>query len=258
MDVYFFSNLAYRIIPCNVLDSIYTLRKNGFNTVTISDIARTLSGNLKLKATHKLLNIIRNSILKMQNIYIHINCEKEMYNRKDTRTKEIKYYAGKLLNIDEEIVKSPANGKKIIMIHLLADSPLYQYANQIHQIAVYPNEYLMTEKNNNVNSISIKRYVIIRIIQIISQNKLKNNRLSLYWQYGEKKGGLYNTLNYHPDGSEKWRTKTKPMIMKNIKATLDKMKKLGVIQEYVPYRASGDNSAKSAVLGFEIVIPDRR
>ena len=63
----------------DVLDSIYTLRKNGFNTVTISDIARTLSGNLKLKATHKLLNIIRNSILKMTPGCFccrlhHINC----------------------------------------------------------------------------------------------------------------------------------------------------------------------------------------
>ena len=123
------------------------------------------------------------------------------------------------------------------------------------------------EFNDTDEAILIKRYVIKRVAQIVKKNSLNSNKISFLWldkAEGEQRG-LYPELGYkvpepkdyendadYKKAAKKWREKTKPMINRVVKGTLETLKKASAITRYEEYREDGTKNPTSPVVGYKI------
>ena len=238
-----------------VMDAAYTIMNSGLTMVTAEWIARVMSGNKDQKLTDNKLKNIRASIDKLRSVHIRIDCTEEISARKGKKGKDKSFvYESYLLPLDKIEARYEANGKEVIAYPVLTKPALYRYAEEINQIIEIPTRYLETQEyfSDTDEAILIKRYVIKRVAQITSNNKLTNDKLSLLWY--EKTGearGLIPELGYKPDGTAVWRRK-KLKIMEIVKGTLQTLVDSGAIDSFEEYKGNGTNGTNLAIMGYEI------
>ncbi len=253
-----------------VMDAVYTIINCGFRfpfndefimVTTTEWIAKVIAGHEDYRPTKAMTKKIDDSIEKLRHIFIKIDCTQEFESRKDTKN-EHSIFDGYLLPIevlkvgkDKKLVYK-SNHKEVKKLYCIIKKPiLYTYAEIINQIIDVPVNILEAHHDFKETefSIPIKRHVIKRVFQIInSKNRLNSNRISFEWQDGVKTKGLYAELGIKPDNTKKWRTKTKPLIVKVVKETLMILKNSGIITDFSPYRSDGTGNHASPVAGFEI------
>ena len=236
-----------------IMDVVYSLGKNGNIFFTSDKVASTFSGNHNQRVAKNRLDEITRSLDKLSSICIRIDCTAELRARNHDKS-NFYIYEGYLLPL-ERIIKFSRTGKQTILYHLLETPPLYRYAADVHQIIEVPEIFLQTQNyySDTYEAIMIKRYVIKRVLQILNpNNNISSNRISFLWSdsKGSEPKGLYGTLGYTPDDSIRWRTKTKKMIVRIVSETLQHLKDLNVISEYMPYREHGSTNPNQPITGF--------
>ncbi|WP_022769407.1 hypothetical protein [Butyrivibrio sp. NC2007] len=242
-----------------VMDAVYTIANNGYDVITAEWVVKVLSGNLSQKVTRQKLEAVRESIDKLRCIHIKIHCESEIKCRKSLNESIDQFvYESYLLPLDKAIAHYRANGKTVITYPILSKPALYAYAETTHQIIDIPASFLGTQKHfkDTDEAIIIKRYVLKRIAQMkSSKNNLSSCKISLLW-YDQKHNpkGLYTELGYTPDVTDKWRTKTKPMITRIVKGTLSYLTEIGYIKGFSAYRQDGNNNPSSPIMGYEVIL----
>ena len=248
-----------------VMDAVYTIYHSGVLVVTAEWVIKVLSGDMSIRPTEKKLKMVRESIEKLMCIHIKIDCKEEINSRKDTKDKVNKYvYESYLLPLDKTEAEYESNGKEVIAYGVLGKPALYDYAELVHQIIDVPSEFFITDKesfNETEAATLIKRYVIKRVAQIVNHNRLNSQKISYLWfdsQGGEQTPrGLYAELGFdYESDTEYWRKKTKPMITKIVKATLQQLTDKGLIKGYEPYKDPSVNGQKSPIMGFKIFTKD--
>lgn len=239
-----------------VMDAAYTIMCSGKMILTAEWIAKVLSGNPKQKITKKKIEAIRQSIDKLRYIHIQIDCSNEFNYRKDTKNKISDFkYESYLLPLDKITAVYQSNGKEIIAYPVLSKPALYRYAETIHQIVDVPADLLDTHKEyrDTDEAILIKRYVIKRVAQIVSNNKLNSNKISFLWYDREEneERGLFPELGYIPDNTRSWRNK-KQKINKIVKMTLKSLKDKGAIKSFEEYRENDTKNPAFPIMGYKI------
>ena len=239
-----------------VMDAAYTIMCSGYMVLTAEWIARVLSGNPDQKITPQKIGAIRRSIDKLRSVHIKIDCKDEINARRDTKGKIDKFvYESYLLPLDKIEARYEANGKEIVAYPVLTKPALYRYAEIVHQIVDVPAELLDTheEFRDTDEAILIKRYVIKRVAQIVSKNKLNSNKISFLWNDidVDEERGLFPELGYIPDDSDAWRDK-KRKINKIVKLTLASLKEKEAIKDFEVYREDGTKNPASPIMGYKI------
>lgn len=144
----------------DVIDAVYTLMYSGYETFTAKEVARVLSGNPKQVITPKKIEAIRNSIDRLNHIYIKIDCTEEADLREGTESKEGTYVLeSSLLACDEVDTRYKVNGKETMAYHMREKPVLYRYAETNKQIINIPAELLDTHKlfSDTDEAILVKR-----------------------------------------------------------------------------------------------------
>ena len=239
-----------------VMDAAYTIMCSGYMVITAEWIARVLSGNPDQKITPQKIGAIRRSIDKLRSVHIKIDCKDEINSRKDTKGKIEKFiYESYLLPLDKIEARYEANGKEIVAYLVLTKPALYRYAEIFNQIIDVPAELLDTheEFRDTDEAILIKRYVIKRVAQIVSKNKLNSNKISFLWYDKDidEERGLFPELGYVPNDSKAWRDK-KQKINKTVKLTLKSLKDKNAIKDFEEYREDGTKNPASPIMGYKI------
>lgn len=239
-----------------IMDAAYTIMCSGYMVITAEWIARVLSGNPDQKITPQKIGAIRRSIDKLRSVHIKIDCKDEINARRDTRGKIEKFiYESYLLPLDKIEARYEANGKEIVAYLVLTKPALYRYAEIFNQIIDVPAELLDTheEFRDTDEAILIKRYVIKRVAQIVSKNKLNSNKISFLWYDKDidEERGLFPELGYVPNDSKAWRDK-KQKINKTVKLTLKSLKDKNAIKDFEEYREDGTKNPASPIMGYKI------
>lgn len=195
-----------------VMDAAYTIMCAGYSIITAEWIARALSGNPEKKITQQKSSAIRRSIDKLGSIHIKLDCREEFNARRDTKGKTDQYvYESYFLPIGKEEVYCAANGRETVAYPLVAKSALYEYAEIVRQIIDVPAGLFDTHSKfrESDENILIKHYVIKRVAQILSKNKMNSNKISFLWhdKTNDKDRGLFPELGYVPEDTDAWRDK---------------------------------------------------
>lgn len=239
-----------------VMDAAYTIMCSGHMIITPEWISSVLSGNRDQRPTPKKLEAIQKSIDKLRCVHIRINFKNEANARTSSKDKKDSFvYESYLLPLDKMEVKYKANGKTVIAYPVLSKPALYRYAEFVHQIVDVPAELLDThgDFSDTDEAILIKRYVIKRVAQIISDNNLHSNKISYLWydKDTKEKRGLFTELRYTPDNTKKWSNK-KQKINRIVYLTLQSLVVKGVIAWFEPYREGGSSNPTAPIMGYRI------
>lgn len=242
-----------------LLNSIYTLKKNGMTSFSLDWLGKIISGNQNQKLTQQKIKRMKESIEKLNSIIIEIDCTEEFnlyQHQKKQKTIISKIYKGALLSTQLAVGRYAVNGKTLNIYKLLTISPLFQYAEMNHQI-LYALAYFLDTKqyfSDTDESIIIKRYVVQKILIMRRRNKINNHKISLEWEnsFGVKKG-LYIELGYKPLKNVSWRKK-KHKICLIITKTLDHLIDCHVISKYEAYRNLDMSNPSLPIMGYKIFL----
>ena len=254
------ASLSARITPYDmaVMDAAYTIILHGIMLITPEWIINVMAGNERVQMTPKRITAVIDSIQKLQTVRIKIDCTSE-YNvyhlQKGEKPLECLTYESFLLPVEKVKARYDSNGNQVAAYRITEKPALYQYAEMNNQIISVPSYLFKTRAhfNDTDEAVLIKRYVIKRVAQIISKNRLHTNKVSLLWHdrtKGEEKG-LLPELGYVCSKTPAWR-KQKAHIIKIIQGTLSTLVEGNAITGYKEYRADGTNNPASPLVGFEI------
>lgn len=204
-----------------VMDSVYTLFKNGCNSFTPEMVARVMSGNLKGDVKPQKAGAVTKSLRKLALIRVTLDCTDE-YRERGIQLKkgDRALYTDYLLPMREIQLKS-VNGDVYVNGFLLKEMPiLYDYAERIDRIASVPIGLMkVAGVTDTEDGILVKRYVIQRVEELKkARNKAKLNEIIYYDQ--EFRKGAMSELWYDSDIKNKRDKKAKlhTMMIKVLKS----------------------------------------
>ncbi len=247
-----------------LMDATYTIMIHGPTVITPEWIVRVMSGNSRVQVTEKKINRVKDSIIKLQNVNIKIDCTAE-YNafqiKKGDKAVEYWGYESYLLPFDKVEARYEVNGKMAVAYKIRDKPALFRYAELNRQIVSVP-AYLLDTKgffSDTEEAVIIKRAVIKRVGQIVKRNSLCNNKIAFLWKDSSNNEvrGLFPELGYVPDSSNAWRKK-KSRIIKIVKGTLDILVKGNAITYYEAYREDGTNNPASPISGYKVFYDARQ
>ena len=187
-----------------VLDAINTLFIEGKNRyMTLNMIYHVITGSEDKTISPQYAKEINNSITKMMFTHIVIKADEEaiMY-------KKLKDFFYDSPILPAERMTSILNGNEVACIHLLANPPLYVYANNKNQIARVNIELMKLpfakEKRETKNYLILAFYLLRRIIAL--------GRTSNFIRYAT----LYHDLGYENESKQ-----NKLTIRKRVKEILN-------------------------------------
>jgi len=239
-----------------VLDAIYTIQCAGYNVFTPEWVYMVMANDPSSRLTKEKARSLEESFEKLRNINIAIDCHEEFQSRRGDKWKEHEgIYESCLLPIKNVSAIHKLNGKKVGAYMLDGVSALYQYSSEIDQVVNIPVEVFRSSGNraNREEGILIRRFVVKRVAQIVNDNGLSSNRISLGW-HDTKTGmgkGMLASLGYSVANFNSWRDK-KSKILKVVTGTLDVMAKNNAISGYRVYREGNSSSRAVGVSGVEI------
>lgn len=233
-----------------VMDSIYTVTRNGNMKFSPETIVRTLSGNTERNVTKKKVDAVIRSINKLSSMKIEIDCTNEFIARNIISKEQTSVIKGDLLPIEETTVMA-GNHRRIMTGYRLMETPLlYRYAEATHQIISFDmGLFNLSGITNTEESVLIKRYLIRRIeIMKNKNNHVKGRKISYEWtdDDGEKRG-LLISLGYEPCNYKNWKKK-RNNIHKVIISILDAFVEAGYIHGYTINK----KGQQSQIVGYTI------
>lgn len=176
-----------------VMDSVYTLFKNGCTAFTAEMVSRIMSGNVKGDVKPQKAGAVTRSLKKMMFIRITLDCTDEYKARgiKFKKDEDRAYYTDYLLPLKELQLKS-SNDETYLHGYSLSEMPvLYDYAERIGRIATVPICLMkipgMTDTDD---AILAKRYVIQRIEELRRARNKASLKDIIYYDEEIEKGVL--------------------------------------------------------------------
>lgn len=237
-----------------VMDAVYTLSVYNCTTFTPSMIARVLSGNPTQDVTKNTIDTINQSLHKLRNIWISIDCTEEMRTRKIISRDENVVLQSPLLPLSNTTVTSGNHLKNQAGYHLTTDSALYVYAEESGQIARVPADiFRTTGMKSNKDIVIINRYLIRRIEAMKNtRNKIVSRQIIYEWYDHRTKSfkGMFSELGYNADQYKNWRDK-KFKLHRIVKQCLEAFRQSGYISGFRETQNIAD-SRTSKIRGVEI------
>lgn len=160
---------------CDVADAIYTLlSKNKQESFSVRHVLQSLSGDERQTLTEQKKLEITNSIERLRDTIIIIQCEEELRRREIKQKKPpsgIQVFQGQFLNVRQE------NGKYFFEKDGDPPMPLYAYGEKTNQMISFPNRLLHIlhaggrKLSDTEDAICVKRYLIRRLEILRSKQK---------------------------------------------------------------------------------------
>lgn len=174
MTMYYLSEHLSYLDMC-VADSVYTLSMFGIDNISVGQVMRVLSGNMRQSLSSAKKNKIEESLQKLRNTEIRIDCTEEMTERG---------FSGEKVNM--KIVRSFLPCEKIskTKYHLTDRMPLYEYAELSGQIISAPIWLLDdpgTLQSDTWDTVLIKRFLVHRL-EIMKYNNDYKGRKIIYFR----------------------------------------------------------------------------
>ena len=246
----------YDLIVYNAICSI--LSDNDINSfITVDIIYKVINGcdnKARLHPSEKQKNMILDSIDRLSNAKIFINCTKEVLaykltddeiNRLDIKQKKdndknnLYCLFDCLLNCEWIDGGKLGNCENIRLLRFASVPVLLRYCQINNQIISIPKNYIKCDIPTTVLNIKIRNYLLERIYLMLGNNHIKQNSIMLidYYKRGQVSKGLYSIV------CDK-KTCTKNETLK-IRRTIEKY-----LENFVD---------KGLINGFEFeVLPDKR
>ncbi len=224
-----------------IMDTVYTLHMAGNKVMTPLMILKTMSGNCNQRPTAQKTERIVQSIQKLMQLRIEIDCTDEMQMRRVINKDEEMHLDDCLLAIDDD-----RNGNEIE--YSLRHCPvLYQYAEKNRQIISVPVDLLNVKTISETETNILLRRYLIRRIEMIRCGKVAN-RISYEWRdsAGNVKGLLKDFGIDRNKYNSTWRNK-KMEIHESATKILTAYRNYGYIADYKVIRD------KQEILGFDII-----
>ena len=222
-----------------VMDAVYTLYVYHDLQVSDATILRTMYGKRDLDITLEKVRQLHNSIYRLSQITVCVECSEEFRARRIINKDENVTYQGNLL---------PLEGDRDDYV-ITGLSPTYQYAQQIGQYATVPSEILQAgDVQNSVEILLLRRYLIKRIAAMRNRrNRMFSKRIALeWWDHKQKRySGLLPHLGYDPEKNPVPRKK-KSTLCQAIRAILTGLQRSNYIAGYVEVRQG------QKIIGYEV------
>ena len=222
-----------------VMDAVYTLYV--YHNLQVSDttILQIMYGKHDLDITPEKVKQLHNSIYKLSQITICVECSEEFRARRIVNKDEDVTYQGNLLPLESD-------HDDYVITEI---SPTYQYAQQIGQYATVSSEILQAGAvQNSAEILLLRRYLIKRIVAMRNQhNRMFSKRIALeWWDHKQKRySGLLPHLGYDPEKNPVPRKK-KSTLCQAIRAILTGLQKSSYIAGYVEVRQ------ERKIIGYEV------
>ncbi len=222
-----------------IMDAVYTLYV--YHNLQVSDatILRTMYGKCDLDITPEKVGQLHNSIYKLSQITVYVECSEEFRARRIVKKDECVTYQGNLLPLKNDHDDYVITGL----------SPTYQYAQQIGQYATVPSEILQAGVvQNSAEILLLRRYLIKRIVAMRNQrNRMFSKRIALeWWDHKQKRySGLLPHLGYDPEKNLVTRKK-KGALCQAVRAILTGLQKNSYIAGYAEVRQG------RKIIGYEV------
>lgn len=208
-----------------VLDAIYTLSIYGCPQVSIEMLVRAVYGRRDMDVTAKQFETMNSCLERLSGITIKINCSNEFVLRKKATKDEDVIYEGSLLPLQR-----CDDGTYVVT----GTSPIYAYAEAIHQISTVPAEVMQADGlRNNEETMLLRRYLLKRIAAMQNMhNHMASNKIALSrWdRKSRSEKGLLPSL-YDPGNYTNWRKK-KSKICHSIRTILTGLQSAEYIADY--------------------------
>ncbi|MCM1497521.1 MAG: hypothetical protein NC124_03550 [Clostridium sp.] len=231
-------NLSY--FDMTVADAVYTLHMNKFETISAGQVMRVLSGNPQQSLSRSKKREIEESIEKLRETMLWIDCEKEMLARGTDRS----FIDSELYRRFLPCEKTPA-GK----YRFTGKMPLYEYMDGVNrQMIAAPVEWLRFPnrgkdgdgiKSDTTENVLIKWY----LIQWLSVMKNPNNQYTGnkidYWNISYAAPDMYTGMlpqlgeDREACSTSAWNRKVE-RIHKKVVTILECYKEMGYIEGYEP------------------------
>lgn len=228
-----------------VMDSVYTLYKNGCGSFTPEMVSRIMSGNVKGDVKPQKAGAVTRSLRKLALIRITLDCTSEFEARGVKLRKGDKaLFTDYLLPLREVQLKS-ANGDVYINGFSLKEIPvLYDYAERIGRIATVPISLMKVSGiTDTEDAILVKRYVIQRVEELKRARNKSALKEVIYYDEELEKGVL--TELWYDENFQNIRDK-KAKLHKMMVKVLESFK----AEKYI--KGFGVLSVGRSILGVEI------
>ena len=239
-----------------VLDAIYSLYKSGLEVMTVDQIVKQYTGNDKANISKHTRDIIDSVIEKLSTIRVRIDCTDELNRHYTPKVAASAIFSGYVLPCTTMTVTSAKNGRTVKAVKILDTPPTHRYAERNGQMINVPAALLQTAEHfkDTEESVVIKRYIVRRVAQIVADNGLNSNRISLQWydKTQQRIRGLLPELGYNL-GSSPADRKKKARIVKIITGTLETLITQEYIAGYKIYRKGNSTNPSVPVSGFVII-----
>lgn len=230
-----------------VMDSVYTLFKNGCISFTPEMIVRIMCGNLKADVSPQKAGAATKSLRKLAGIRVTLDCTEEFKARNiPIKEGEKALYTHNLLAMNEIQIKAVNGNVRMNGFTLLEMPFLYDYAERIGRIATVPVTLLeVSEITDTDDAILVKRYVIQRVEELKrARNKAKLKKI-IYYDTELEQGAMSDL--WHGEDIKNSRSK-KARLHAMILKVLETFKEKAYIKEYKVLKEG------EKVIGVEIKI----
>ena len=172
-----------------VMDSVYTLYKNGCTSFTPEMVARVMSGDAKAYVKPQKAGSITKSLRKLAFIRITLDCTEE-YKARGIKIGSA-LFTDYLLPMSEVQLKA-VNGETYLDGFLVKEVPiLYDYAERTGRIASVPTALLeVPGVSDTDDGILVKRYLIQRIEELKKARNKSDLKEIIYYNSEVNKGAL--------------------------------------------------------------------
>lgn len=226
---------------CDVADAIYTLlSKEKRTSFSVRHVLRSLSGDGRQTLTEQKKRAITESIERLRDTILIIQCEKEMQQR-ETRKKQglsgIKTFQGQFLNVRLE------NGTYVFEKNGGPPMPLYAYGEKTNQMISFPESLLHVvheggrKLSDTEDTVCIKRYVIRRL-EIMRNKRSRGDKgfQSISFREDRELASLLKLYDHYP--SKDSRVQKRRRLRTTVLQVLAYYKRIGYIQDYRVSRQS--------------------
>lgn len=211
-----------------VMDSVYTLYKNGCTSFTPEMVARVMSGDAKAYVKPQKAGSITKSLRKLAFIRITLDCTEE-YKARGIKIGSA-LFTDYLLPMSEVQLKA-VNGETYLDGFRVKEVPiLYDYAERTGRIASVPTALLEVPGISDTDDgILVKRYLIQRIEELKKARNKSDLKEIIYYDSEVNKGALSDL--WYNDNIKNLRDK-KAKLHKMIVKILDSFKSEKYIRGY--------------------------
>ena len=232
------------IFDCDIIDSVYSLYKDGEVDVTPTMVIRAYAGDSNKKLAKNFRNKVVDIIDKLSGLTLEIDSEDQFKLMEIPMKDDNWIFKGPLLPMEKTVKKE--DGKERVEYRIISTPILYQYALTIRQIGgVTGSLPSIAHKRTSKEDTMIARYLLRRISAMKNKkNKVYSNNIVYARKGGE---GMFGVLGYDGKAIKSWKDK-KSKLHKTVIRYLEHFKSEGYILDYVLLKKKG------SIYGVEVIV----